>query len=96
MAQGPDGTLSTLHCEEPYRGRGLAKALAVKLIQDHVKGNGGDGYCFAHVAPDNVQSQAVCRSLGGEILWTTSWFDPQCSIALPRVVSNNKQEQGGF
>ncbi|KAI1845238.1 hypothetical protein JX265_005393 [Neoarthrinium moseri] len=70
---GPDGSLSSLHCEEQYRGRGFAKAVAVKIMLDHLRDYGGDGYCAADVAPDNVQSQGVCRSLGGKILWRSSW-----------------------
>ncbi|KAK9770639.1 hypothetical protein SCAR479_12715 [Seiridium cardinale] len=56
-----------------YRGQGFAKAVAIKLMQDHLKDYGGDDYCAADVAPDNAQSQGVCRSLGGNIMWTVSW-----------------------
>ncbi|KAM0819535.1 hypothetical protein AB5N19_05351 [Seiridium cardinale] len=69
----PDGSLASLHCEELYRGQGFAKAVAIKLMQDHLKDYGGDDYCAADVAPDNAQSQGVCRSLGGNIMWTVSW-----------------------
>ncbi|KAF7531480.1 hypothetical protein G7054_g8827 [Neopestalotiopsis clavispora] len=69
-----DGSLASLHCEEPYRGRGFAKAVAVKLMQDHLKDFGDDGYCAADVAPDNAQSQAVCRSLGGKVARTVTWY----------------------
>ncbi|ETS88046.1 hypothetical protein PFICI_01874 [Pestalotiopsis fici W106-1] len=68
-----DGSLASLHCEEPYRGRGFAKAVAVKLMQDHLKDFGDDGYCAADVAPDNAQSQGVCRSLGGKVARTVTW-----------------------
>ncbi|KAK6205829.1 Uroporphyrinogen decarboxylase in heme biosynthesis [Pestalotiopsis sp. IQ-011] len=68
-----DGSLASLHCEEPYRGRGFAKAVAVKLMQDHLGDFGDDGYCAADVAPDNAQSQGVCRSLGGKVAWTVTW-----------------------
>ena len=30
----PDGSLMTLHVEEPYRGRGLAKMLVEKLFRE--------------------------------------------------------------
>ncbi|KAI4600282.1 hypothetical protein KJ359_001387 [Pestalotiopsis sp. 9143b] len=68
-----DGSLASLHCEEPYRGRGFAKAVAVKLMQDHLGDFGDDGYCAADVAPENAQSQGVCRSLGGKVAWTVTW-----------------------
>ncbi|KAH9902024.1 hypothetical protein F4778DRAFT_790988 [Xylariomycetidae sp. FL2044] len=70
---GPDSSLSSLHCEEAYRGRGLAKAVAVKILQDHVKDYGDEGYGWADVAPDNEASRAVCKSLGGRIGWSVSW-----------------------
>lgn len=45
---GVAGTLSTLHVEEPYRGRGVAKALAAKVFRDHSFGDDGWGElpCF--------------------------------------------------
>ncbi|KAI1341597.1 hypothetical protein F5Y15DRAFT_361826 [Xylariaceae sp. FL0016] len=59
---GPDSSLSSLHCEEPFRGKGLAKAVAVKLLRDHLKDYDDEGYGWADVAPDNPQSQGVCKS----------------------------------
>ncbi|CAJ2501657.1 Uu.00g045100.m01.CDS01 [Anthostomella pinea] len=70
---GPDSSLSSLHCEEPYRGRGLAKAVAVKVLQDHLKDYDDEGYGWADVATDNSQSQGVCKSLGGKVMWQVSW-----------------------
>ncbi|GAP86165.1 putative gnat family protein [Rosellinia necatrix] len=71
---GPDSSLSSLHCEEPYRGRGIAKAVAVRVLRDHLKDYGDDdGYGWADVALDNAQSQGVCRSLNGKVKWRTSW-----------------------
>ncbi|RYP19425.1 hypothetical protein DL767_009648 [Monosporascus sp. MG133] len=70
---GPDSSLSSLHCEPEYRGGGLAKAVAVKLMRDHLKDYGDEGYGWADVAPDNPSSQGVCKSLGGQIAWTVSW-----------------------
>jgi len=72
-----DGTLSTLHCEEPYRGKGIAKATAIKVMVDHNKEFGDDGWCVADVHIDNAQSQGVCKSIGGKIAWRISWqVDP--------------------
>ncbi|RYO98731.1 hypothetical protein DL763_001992 [Monosporascus cannonballus] len=70
---GPDSSLSSLHCEPEYRGRSLAKAVAVKLMRDHLRDYGDEGYGWADVAPNNPSSQGVCRSLGGQIAWTVSW-----------------------
>ncbi|KAK7941234.1 uncharacterized protein PG986_013621 [Apiospora aurea] len=73
--QGPDASLSSLHCEESYRGRGYAKAVATKLIKDHLKdyGGGDSTLCCAEVASNNLSSQGVCKSLGGKIGWAVSW-----------------------
>ncbi|KIH87624.1 hypothetical protein SPBR_08933 [Sporothrix brasiliensis 5110] len=87
---GVDGSLWTLHTEPKYRGRGLAKTLAARLLRqycgvfnatvDGQSGNGiaddakGDGWCAADVSAKNRQSQAVCRRLGGKRAWATSWI----------------------
>lgn len=70
---GVDGTLSTLHCEVPWRGRGIAKAVAIKTIQEHSKDFADDGWASADVHPDNLQSQGVCRSIGGKKAWRNAW-----------------------
>ncbi|OTB06694.1 hypothetical protein M426DRAFT_106293 [Hypoxylon sp. CI-4A] len=70
---GPDSSLSSLHCEEEWRGRGFAKVVAVKILKDCLKDYDDDVHCWADVAPDNPQSQAVCRSLGGKVAWIVSW-----------------------
>ncbi|KAI1432391.1 hypothetical protein GGR50DRAFT_688986 [Xylaria sp. CBS 124048] len=70
---GPDSSLSSLHCEVPYRGRGFAKAVAVKLLSDRVREYGDEGVAWADVSPDNLQSQGVCRGLNGEVKWRISW-----------------------
>ncbi|KAI1312523.1 hypothetical protein F5Y03DRAFT_390867 [Xylaria venustula] len=71
---GPDSSLSSLHCEPLYRGRGIAKAVAVRVLKDHLRDYGEDArYGWADVAPDNLQSQGVCRSLNGQVKWQISW-----------------------
>ncbi|KAI1779871.1 hypothetical protein F4818DRAFT_156531 [Hypoxylon cercidicola] len=70
---GPDSSLSGLHCEEEWRGRGFAKAVAVKLWRERLKEYDDEGYCWADVAPDNIGSQMVCKSLGGKVAWSISW-----------------------
>ena len=47
--------------------------MAVKLLRDHLKDYDDVGYGWADVAPDNLGSQGVCRSLGGRIAWAVSW-----------------------
>ena len=64
----------TLHVEEPYRGKGLAKTLARRLMRDHLKDFGDDGWGAADVFVSNMKSQAVCKSLGGKLIWIVSWY----------------------
>ncbi|WYZ40809.1 hypothetical protein EsH8_IV_001150 [Colletotrichum jinshuiense] len=70
---GTDGSLSSLHCEEPYRKRGYAKALATRLFKRSISEYGSDGWGFADVAPDNVGSRGMCKSLNGRQSWNCSW-----------------------
>ncbi|OTA52132.1 hypothetical protein K449DRAFT_391560 [Hypoxylon sp. EC38] len=72
---GPDSSLSGLHCEEEFRGKGFAKAVAIKIFRDHLKDYDDDGRCWADVAPDNPKSQAACKSLGGKVAWAVSWSE---------------------
>ncbi|TEA19006.1 hypothetical protein C8034_v009465 [Colletotrichum sidae] len=70
---GTDGSLSSLHCEPPYRKRGYAKAIASKLFKTGTRAYGPDGWASADVAPDNLGSKGMCRSLGGRHAWNCSW-----------------------
>lgn len=70
---GPDSSLSNLHCEEEWRGKGFAKAAAVKILRERLKEYDDDEHCWADVAPDNPKSQRVCKSLGGKVAWSVSW-----------------------
>ncbi|KAI2784682.1 hypothetical protein F4815DRAFT_440985 [Daldinia loculata] len=70
---GPDSSLSNLHCEEEWRGKGFAKAVAVKILRERLKEYDDDEHCWADVAPDNPKSQRVCKSLGGKVAWSVSW-----------------------
>ncbi|KFH42744.1 hypothetical protein ACRE_065290 [Hapsidospora chrysogenum ATCC 11550] len=70
---GPDGSLISLHCEEPYRRRGLSKALAAKLMRRGPGAYADDGWASADVAGDNLASRAMCKSLGGTRHWEVSW-----------------------
>ncbi|KAF5023621.1 hypothetical protein F66182_4323 [Fusarium sp. NRRL 66182] len=70
---GFDGSLVSLHCEEPYRRRGLAKTLAAKLFRDKSRAFADDGWCSADVAPDNEGSRGMCKRLNGKPYWGISW-----------------------
>ncbi|KAB5579956.1 hypothetical protein GE09DRAFT_420601 [Coniochaeta sp. 2T2.1] len=71
---GADGSVSTLHVEEPYRGRGLAKALTGRLLRTRLQELGDDGWCSTDISTTNLQSQGVFRSIGGRPAWTVSWY----------------------
>lgn len=74
---GLDGSLTTLHTEEEWRGKGIAKAVAVKIMREHAGtlavDEEGNAWAHADVYVGNVQSESVCKSLGGRagasILW---------------------------
>lgn len=74
---GLDGSLVTLHTEEAYRGKGIAKAVAAKLFRQHAPGlavdHDGNAWSHADVYTGNVQSESVCKSLGGKALWKCFW-----------------------
>ncbi|KAF5662543.1 gnat family protein [Fusarium heterosporum] len=70
---GFDGSLLSLHCEEPYRRRGLAKTLAAKLFREKSREFADDGWCAADVAPDNDGSRGMCKRLNGKPYWRISW-----------------------
>ncbi|KAF7546273.1 hypothetical protein G7046_g9346 [Stylonectria norvegica] len=86
---GPDASLASLHCEEPYRRRGLAKNLAAKIFRERTLEYGDDGWCSADVAPDNAASRAMCTRLGGKPHWTVSWV----LLNIEERVSGGKTEE---
>ncbi|OAL07278.1 hypothetical protein IQ06DRAFT_372278 [Phaeosphaeriaceae sp. SRC1lsM3a] len=76
--QGLDGSLTTLHTEPDHRGKGIAKAVAAKICREHAPGlavdNEGNAWSHADVYMGNVQSEGVCKSLGGQALWKDYWI----------------------
>ncbi|KAI1385028.1 uncharacterized protein F4822DRAFT_380958 [Hypoxylon trugodes] len=80
---GPDSSLSSLHCEEEWRGKGFAKAVAVRILRERLIDFDGDQHCWADVAPDNPKSQRVCRSLGGKVAWSISWSTIDLDQSFP-------------
>ncbi|KAF2855405.1 acetyltransferas-like protein [Plenodomus tracheiphilus IPT5] len=75
---GLDGSLTTLHTEAEYRGKGIAKAVAANVIKQYAGGSAvderGEAWSHADVYTDNVQSEIVCRSLGGKAMWKCFWL----------------------
>ncbi|KAM0273997.1 hypothetical protein ACHAQH_008054 [Verticillium albo-atrum] len=70
---GPDGSMCSLHCEEQHRRKGLARAVAAKVIRERTRLYGSEPWSSSEVAPTNVSSHAMCKSLNGEIKWDVSW-----------------------
>ncbi|CAI6332172.1 unnamed protein product [Periconia digitata] len=74
---GLDGSLTTLYTDPKYRGKGLAKNVASKIIRDYASqlavDERGNAWAHADVYEGNVQSESVCKSLGGhagaKIFW---------------------------
>ncbi|KAF9736052.1 hypothetical protein PMIN06_003000 [Paraphaeosphaeria minitans] len=74
---GLDGSLTTLHTEPEWRGKGIAKAVTMKIFKEHAPELAVDdeenAWAHADVYVGNVQSESLCRSLGGKpsvkILW---------------------------
>ncbi|KAG8623799.1 hypothetical protein KVT40_008775 [Elsinoe batatas] len=80
---GVDSSLTTLHVEEEYRGRGLAKKLALKVwcehlgwyVRQYTRGmEREERWAHADVAISNAPSNGVCKSLGGYTEWADYWF----------------------
>ncbi|KAI0395053.1 hypothetical protein F5Y17DRAFT_222697 [Xylariaceae sp. FL0594] len=85
---GPDSSLSSLHCEEPYRGQGIAKAVAARALKQHLRSYVDDGQPYlgwADVAPDNSSSRGVCKSLGGHPKWQISWSHIDLELSFPTL-----------
>lgn len=74
---GLDGSLTTLHTEDGFRGKGIAKSVAAKIFKEHAPGlavdNNGDAWAHADVYVGNIQSESVCRSLRGNPAWSCFW-----------------------
>ncbi|KAF4555762.1 Hypothetical protein D9617_2g057250 [Elsinoe fawcettii] len=80
---GVDSSLTSLHVEPEWRGRGLAKKLALKVWKENLgwyvqqykeEGSQGEWLAHADVATWNAASNGMCKSLGGYTEWTDYWF----------------------
>ena len=74
---GLDASLTSLHVEEEWRGKGLAKALTTKLFREKMHmfwEHGMDGLAHGQVMVGNKESEGMCRSLGGKSDWEVYWL----------------------
>jgi FR47-like protein len=87
---GQDGSLTSLHVEEEWRGKGIAKKIAVRVVKESM---GSEGYGHAFVATNNLPSQAVCRSIGGTSIINRYWvlIDLEKVKHLKSQCSQNEQ-----
>ena len=73
---GLDGSLTTLHVEAEWRGRGLAKAMTVKLFRERMGLFWEEGltkWAHGYVIRGNKESEGMCRSLKGRSDWDVYW-----------------------
>ena len=73
---GLDASLTTLHVETEWRGKGLAKAVTTKLFREKMNmfwEDKMDKLAHGYVIVGNKESEGMCRSLGGksdcEVYW---------------------------
>ena len=82
---GLDGSLTTLHTEPEWRGKGIARSVAASLMSEYAPGlavdDQGTAWSHADVYVDNVQSERVCRGLGGRAMWQHYWVRVDLSKA---------------
>jgi hypothetical protein len=74
--EGLDASLTSLHCEEGFRGRGLARAVVRELFRRTATGRKGVGEEWvghSDVMADNLGSMAVAKALGGVLGWDVYW-----------------------
>ena len=84
---GLDASLTTLHVEEDWRGRGLAKALTTKLFKEKMDmfwEPGMPKLAHGYVINGNKESEMMCRSLGGRADWQVYWLRVDLVKALVR------------
>jgi ribosomal protein S18 acetylase RimI-like enzyme len=74
---GLDGSLTSLHVEEEYRGQGLAKELTARLLREKMCSFWEpevEKLAHGYVISGNKASEGMCRSLGGRSDWETYWL----------------------
>lgn len=97
---GLDGSLSSLHVEEAYRGRGLAKAVVARLFDPlrttagaesvGLRGVGeGEGWAHSDVSAGNEGGIGVPKAVGGVWGWDVYWVVVdlgRCAAALEEAM----------
>ena len=74
---GLDASLTTLHVEPEWRGKGLAKAVTTKLFREKMDlfwEDGMERVAHGYVIVGNKESEGMCRSLGGKSDWEVYWL----------------------
>ncbi|KAK0898291.1 hypothetical protein LTR91_017615 [Friedmanniomyces endolithicus] len=75
---GLDGSLTTLHVEPEWRGRGLAKAMTTKLFRECMGGFWEESvrtkWAHGYVVVGNEASAHMCKGLGGKADWECYWL----------------------
>ena len=80
---GLDASLTTLHVEAEWRGKGLAKAITTKLFRENMDmfwENGVEKLAHGYVIAGNKESEGMCRSLGGKSDWEVDWIRVDLSL----------------
>lgn len=95
---GLDGSLTTLHTEPEWRGKGIARSVAASLISECALGlavdEQGTAWSHADVYVDNVQSERVCHGLGGRAMWQHYWVRVDLSKAGALVKASQERDSG--
>lgn len=83
---GLDASLTTLHVEPEWRGRGLAKLITAKLFREKMdrffeEDGMAEKMGYGFVVVGNKASEGMCRSLGGRSEWESYWLRVDLSKA---------------
>lgn len=93
---GLDGSLTTLHTEPEWRGKGIARSVAASIIGECAPGlavdEQGTAWSHADVYVGNVQSEKVCHGLGGRAMWQHYWVRVDLSKAGALVKASRDRD----
>lgn len=87
-----DGSISSLHTEPEYRGKGLAEVVSRRLFADQLQIFMDDTdpgavdtvvYCHADVSAANHASTRVMEKLGGKVMWKVAWIEVELGEETP-------------
>lgn len=80
---GLDGSVTTLHVEPEWRGKGFAKQITTKLFRDKMDmfwEEGQPRVAHDYVIKGNVASVGVSNSIGGKSEWDVFWVRVDLSV----------------